>query len=75
MMVAPCSTVVLSLADPGWRLTIDGRHAYSQAELASSHVERPDRHVRIDVTSNDLRARVRVGDAPDPDIIAACADI
>lgn len=73
--VAPCSTVVLRLASAGWRVTIDGRHAYSHAELDASHVKRADRFVRIDVSSNDLRTAVRVGDIPEPGIIAACADI
>ena len=73
--VAPCSTVVMSLAQPGWRMTIDGRHAYSQAELDDSGITRSDRYVRIDVTSNDLIAQVRVGDTPEPGILARCADI
>lgn len=75
MTVAPCSTVVLTLEHSGWRMNIDGRHAYSHAELDASHVKRADRYVRIAVSSNDLRTAVRVGDTPEPGIIAACADI
>ena len=73
--VAACSTVVMSLDQAGWRVAIDGRHAFSHEEVVASGIDRSDRWVRIDVTSNDLIADVRVGEAPEPGIIAACADV
>lgn len=71
--VAACSTVVLTMDQPGWRLSIDGRDAFSHQELVASGIDGSDRHVRIDVTSNDVIADVRTGDVPEPGIIEACA--
>ena len=73
--VAACSTVALSLDEAGWRIAINGRHAFSHEQVVASGIDRSDRWVRIDVTSNDLVADVRVGDVPEPGIIAACADV
>jgi hypothetical protein len=75
MEVAACSTIVLNLDQTDWRIAIDGRHAFSREEVVASGIDRSDRWVRIDVTSNDLIADVRVGERPEPEIIAACADV
>lgn len=75
LTVAACSAIVLTLHQAGWRIAIDGRHAFSQEEVVAGGIDRSDRWVRIDVTSNDLTAEVRVGQAPEPQIIAACADV
>ena len=75
LTVAACSAIVLTLGQAGWRIAIDGRHAFSQEEVVASGIDPSDRWVRIDVTSNDLTADVRAGEAPEPQIIAACADV